>query len=155
MTSKKQDNPFGLAPIAPLPALNSNDYWLSRRTEEMTRHERAIRAEWQTEMLVAEAQKAKTLYGEYLISDIHESAATIFVQSATTIWAAKETVHNQELKNYVDAFCHRQIQLAGRHLEQAAIYGAENILAEMRRSLHIPPPPLSLWQRLFGKKDEF
>jgi hypothetical protein len=155
MTSKKPDNPFGLAPIAPLPALNSNDYWLARRPAEMTRHERAIRAEWQTQMLVVEAQKAKTIFAEYLISDIHECAATIFTQTATAIWATKETVQNPELKGYVDAFCHRQIQLAGRHMEHATVFGGENILAEIQRSPRVEPPKPSLWQRLFGNSDAF
>jgi hypothetical protein len=155
MTTKKADNPFGLAPITPLPSISSNDYRLTRRNSEMTRRERATVAEWRVQMLTIEAQKSKTIFGEYVLGDIHEYAAATFAETASNIWTIKESVRIPELQVYTDAFCHRQIQLAGRHMEQAALYGAENILKEIERSSRIELPKPTFWQRLFGQLDDF
>lgn len=155
MTTTKADNPFGLAPIAPLASISSNEYRLTRGTTNMTRRERATAAEWRVQMLTIEAQKSKTLFGEYALSDIYEYASETFVETATNIWTVKESVQIPELRIYTDSFCHRQIQLAGRHMEQAATFGAQNILQEIERSNHVELPKPTFWQRLFGVPDDF
>ncbi len=154
-TIKNADNPFGLAPITPLPSLSSNDYRLARRNSEMTRRERATVDEWNIQTLTIEAQKAKTVFGEHVIGDIHEYAAATFVEAATNIWTIRESVKIPALQVYTDSFCDRQIMLAGRHMEQAATCGVENIQNEIDRSSRVELPKSTLWERIFGQTDDF
>lgn len=155
MTIKKADNPFGLAPISPLAPISASEYRLTRRTGLITRRERATAAEWRIQMMTIEAQKAKTLYGEYVIGDIHEHATATFAETVSNILLVKETARTPEVHHYVSSYCERQISLAARHIEHASVFGAENVLAEIERSPRVELPKPTFWERIFGSNDDF
>lgn len=153
---RKPDNPFGLAPLPPLQDLQPS-LGISLRREDMTRREKAISDEFRTQLLVQEYQKDKTRAGIQAITEIEEHAAVMFTETATNIWSVMEVKRSQGLQTYVDAFCHRGIQLAGRHIEEAASYGAMGIITEIKRPLYASPPPPprpTFLQRLLGARDE-
>lgn len=153
---RKPDNPFGLAPLPPLQDLQPG-LGISQRREDMTRREKAISNELQVQLRIEEYQKIKTDHGIGYIAEIEEHAAVRFTDTSTNIYAIMEIKRPPELQTYINTFCHRQIQLTGRHIEEAAGYGALGIIEEIRRPLYrgeVPKPRPTFWQRLLGAPNE-
>lgn len=153
MTNKPQTDIFGLVPVDE--GEQSQSLLPARGARQLTRRERRIMAEARVQELVQEAYWRKTKVGNEYIAQIHQHTTATFNETAGAIWQMKEAVAgSRELRSYTDTFSHRQIQYLGRHLEAAAVSGAEGILGETRRSLYTERVEPGFWDTLLRRDDD-
>jgi len=152
--AKKGESVLGLVPIS---SAGSGNGQLSLApigaNRAITKDEARAIDEFHKEMLVIDAQAAKTAFGMTKIGQLHQHGADIFDKTTEYILGIKDRPRGREHQLYVEEFSHHQIQLLAKHTMGAIEVGSGAIAVEIARSLYPipePPEPRSLWKKLFG-----
>lgn len=151
---RKEGSVFGLAVVPPPFVPAPVDMGLSTTMgRHLTHNEQRAVAEWHLEMLVIEAQAAKTEFAVSKIGEINQHASSVFEMSVAYVFSLKEQAHGQPYQAYSDEFSTRLLAAMGRHMLGAVEVGGTIIGKEVHRALYPepePPEPRSLWRRVIG-----
>jgi hypothetical protein len=152
LSPKTNTDIFGLSPVRGRTDVPTSDLAPLRRSQGLSQAQRRTLEELAQQQLAMIAQREKTKIGQRYVGELHQHAAATFLETAEAIWALRDGTRDRELQAYIDAFCHRQVKLAGVFVEEATTTGANNILLEISRALYFAPEDerRGFLARLFG-----
>ncbi len=120
------------------------------QNQAVTRDEKRIGEEYRKQIIVIEAQAAKTIFGQTKIAEINRHAAQVFDDTVGFIVTTKAEARGKEHQAYIDEFANRQIQMFARHMFGTLEVGATKIGLEIDRTLYVEASRRRLLARLFG-----
>lgn len=119
----------------------------------VTRQERRIIGALREDGLIIEGTAAKAVYGMRKLGEVQEQASGMFGGTVSQMLDNRNELLGTDVEPYMNEFTTRQIQMYARHMLGALEITGTRIGEQIHSSLDLPPEPLSLRERIFGRRD--